>query len=88
MLATKPKTLWLDFWYDNASNLTTDKGLACQSLIVSSEKNQIELNNIIRKSDYAPEDYHNNFSMGMINLDKKYPEYYEIDTATWTLEVK
>ena len=84
MLATNPKSLHLDFWYDNASNLTLDKGLACQSLIVSSGKNQIELDNLIKKDEHHNE----TFSVGMVNLDRNYPKFSEIDDGTWTLEVK
>ena len=87
MLLTKPKSLHLDFWYDNASTLTTEAGLACQSLIVSSGKNQIELDNIIRKSEYDPEDYRGGFSMGMVNLDKNYPKFDDMDAGTFELEV-
>ena len=85
MLATKPKSLHLDFWYDNASNLTIDRGLACQSLIVSSGKNQIELDNLIKKSEY--EHFSKDFSVGMVNLDKNYPKFSDLDATTIELEV-
>ena len=85
MLATKPKTLWLDFWYDNASSLTIDAGLVCQSLIVSSGKNQIELDNLIKKSEY--EHFNKDFSVGMVNLDKNYTTFSDLEATTIELEV-
>lgn len=85
MLATKPKGLHLDFWYDNASTLTTDRGLVCQSLIVSSGKNQIELDTLAKKTD--SEQFSEYFSVGMVNLDRNYPKFSNLESSTIELEV-